>query len=97
MLGILAGMNQKDLFAFYTVVHTPAVCNDRCLGNGVQKTAFSPQLQPIFQGGADFLRGAEAYSHGPDCYLDHRVSPVARDQGVLSLSCRSCRFYRSHQ
>ena len=43
------------------------------------------------------LRDAEAYSHGPDCYLDHRVSPVACDQGVLSLSCRSCRFHRSHQ
>ena len=45
----LAGMNQKDYFAFCTVVHTPVVCNDRCLGHGVQKTADSPQLQPTFK------------------------------------------------
>ena len=48
MLSFLAGVNQKD-FAFYTVVHTPVVCNDRCLGYGVQQTAVSPQLQPIFK------------------------------------------------
>ena len=48
MLSFLAGMNQKD-FAFYTVVHTPVVCNDRCFGYGVQQTAVSPQLQPIFK------------------------------------------------
>ena len=48
MLSFLAGMNQKDL-AFYTVVHTPVVCNDRCLGYGVKKAAVSLQLQPIFK------------------------------------------------
>ena len=49
MLGILAGMNQKDRFALIVVP----------------------------------FRGAEASSHGPACSLDHRVSPVAREQGVL--------------
>ena len=29
MLSFLAGMNQKGCFAFFTVVHTPVVCNDR--------------------------------------------------------------------
>ena len=48
MLSFLAGLNQKVL-AFYTFVHTPVVCNDRCLGIGVQKIAVSPQLQPIFK------------------------------------------------
>ena len=37
MLGILAGMNQKDRFAFYTVVHTPVVCNDMALVTGCRK------------------------------------------------------------
>ena len=102
MLSFLAGMNQKDCFAFHTVVHTPAVCNDRCLGvdgaencgsstvavhsqgrrlpcraaeahphdQAVQQTIVIPLLpytrwsMSLFTGRADFLRGAEAYSHG---------------------------------
>ena len=57
MLSFLAGMNQKDYFAFYTVVHTPVVCNDRCFGYWVQKTADSPQLQ--FIDGRRFSRSEE--------------------------------------
>ena len=45
-LSILAGMNQKDCFAFYTVVHTPVVCNDRCLGYGVRKLRILRSCSP---------------------------------------------------
>ena len=63
MLSFLASTNQKDYFAFYTVVHTLVVCNDRCFGYGVQKTAENPQLQFI-DGRRFSCRGAQVDSHG---------------------------------
>ena len=47
MLGILAGMNQKDRFAFYTVVHTPVVCNDMALVTGCRKLKLVRSCSPF--------------------------------------------------
>ena len=48
MFGILAGMNQKNRFAFCTVVHTPVVCNNKWPWlRGAENSQIPPQLQPI--------------------------------------------------
>ena len=63
MLSFLAGMNQKDFSAFYTVVHTPVVCNDRCLGlRGAENCGFSA-VAAHFQGRRLPCRTAEAHPH----------------------------------
>ena len=95
MLGIMAGMNQKDCdaaivfalivvfgsdmcitgFARYDASHAVAdVCNDRC----------------TFLGRRHSCRHAEAVSRGPDCFANHRDSPVAVGRGEARLAQEAC-------
>ena len=68
MLGIMAVMDQKNTFS--------RLWSRQCKLSG---SAAVPQLQ-FFEDRHHPCRGALA-SHSPDCSLDHRDSPVAREQG----------------
>ena len=58
------------------VVHTPVVCNDRCLWFRLQKTVESPQLQSFLVGDIS-CRGADVDAHGP----------VLKTIEILQLQC----------
>ena len=63
MLSILAGMNQKDCFALYTVVHTPVVCNGQVPWlRGAENCEFSAVAAHL-QGRRLPCRAAEAHPH----------------------------------
>ena len=84
-LRIKAGMLEKDSYAArcpHAVVHTPVVCNDKCLGFSSAENCGFSEVSAHLHGHEHPCHDAEAVSHGPACLVDHRDSPVARRQGA---------------
>ena len=91
MLGIMAGMNQKDvtwrdvLTLFLTC---PSCATTGAAGYRVQKTVGFSAVAALWQGRRHSWRDAEADFRGPDCSADQwRDSPVALGQGGRCPCC----------
>ena len=74
------------------IVHIPVMRNNRCRGSRRAENCGFSEVAAQQQGRLHPCHDAEAVSHGPDCLVDHRDSPVALGQGAR-CSCFAGRAY----